>query len=161
MILNCNLPRFTLTQPWSLQVCRAFYEIVSTNISIQYAIELEIAGMIDGPVDSPGAVGKRLSRLKLYQERWRKLSYTGIHSVRAPKGHVWELASGVLAQGTSSINEQTGRKGVSELFFSKQPSDARGEMKRKEWAFDDYEFSVRDFTMDPSQDLLVLMRVAS
>lgn len=74
-----------------------------------------------------------------------------------PKGNVWELASGVLAQGTSSRDVQSGRISVPKLFFSKLPNDARGELKRREWTFGGYDFPIRDFTMDPPQDLLVLM----
>lgn len=86
------------------------------------------------------------------------MDYVKRQTVRAVKGNIWELATGVLAQGISADSlgfTQETRK----LLFTKLPSVARGELKTKEWTHNDYEFSIRDFTLDATQDLLVLLRV--
>lgn len=113
--------------------------------------------MEDGPPypRCPYTADERLDRLRRYQSGWKRAKHAKVQTVRAVKGSIWELASGVLAQGISTgVLDSDVRK----LFFTKLPSVARGESKTKEWTHDDYDFSIRDFTLDGTQDLLVLLR---
>lgn len=65
------------------------------------------------------------------------------------EGPLWELCGGVLAQSD-------GRR---DLDFWQLPSTIRG-IPAKEWGVD-VDFDIADFTLDPSQDLLVAVDVQS
>lgn len=60
----------------------------------------------------------------------------------------WELINGVLAFGV-------GRR----LRCIQLPSALR-DIPEKEWFIEDIGFTLRDFTMDPAQDLLVILETA-
>ena len=60
-------------------------------------------------------------------------------------GGVWELYGGVLAQ---AIDDST-------LSFTQLPSEIRG-IPSKSWVVKSLPGPIRDFVMDPSQDLLVI-----
>ena len=62
-------------------------------------------------------------------------------------GGLWELYGGVLAQSTE---EGT-------LTFIQLPSDLRS-IEEEVWTLGNFGLVVRDFGMDPSQDLLVLIQ---
>ena len=67
------------------------------DINVRYHVELGVAGMVDGPAQTSMSINERLSRLKLYQSRWRKLSYTRRDTVYFPANSRYEFASGVIA----------------------------------------------------------------
>ncbi|KAL5478455.1 hypothetical protein ACEPAI_2639 [Sanghuangporus weigelae] len=142
----------------------AFNEIVTTHLAVQYHIELGISGMVDGPPIpyAPFSTDERLRRLRVYQSRWKHFDFKRAQTVRKVTGSVWELASGVLAQGVStSVAEHIGRTAVRKLLFTRLPSSARVESRTREWTHEYPDFAIRDFTMDPTQDLLVLLRESS
>ena len=153
-------------QLYDLQVCSTLAAIIEEHTSIKYHVELGIAGMVDG--SAPLSSATRLARLRLYQSRWKRLAPTRTQSVRSTRGGIWELAGGILAQGVKGTSPTTNNNTthdsnfrdteVRKLLFTRLPSAARAERKTMEWAHDDYEFPIRDFTFDPSQDLLVLIR---
>ncbi|KAF7985318.1 hypothetical protein HWV62_6503 [Athelia sp. TMB] len=115
--------------------------------ALRYTIELGVSGTEDGP--SGGLKpGDRLQRLLDYQKAWSDLKWTGDKTIpMGPGAGVWELAGGVLGQAI-------GRR--SSLRFTQLPSNYRG-IQEKCWVVDTKSFDLRDFTMDPSQDLLVLV----
>lgn len=100
--------------------------------------------MEDGP---PGefSAPDRLARLKLRQAAWDCLKWTNDRRIDMLVGQVWELYGGVLAQSTPDRV----------IFFRQLPSHYRG-IEEKTWTVDASEFNMRDFSMDPSQDLLVV-----
>lgn len=132
------------------QVCRGLNEIVTGASSLQYKIELAIAGLEDNlehPLDRP--TKRRL--LRAYQNAWsrvRSLSARESNTVvaRLEDGPAWELAGGVLGQSV----------GTTTLRFRQAASKFRG-VQEKAWDVD-YGFNIRDFTMDPGQDLLAALR---
>ena len=63
---------------------------------------------------------------------------------------VWELAGGVLAHGLPSEDVPRG------LAFVELPSVALN-MPGRTWQHNDLGVPIRDFTMDPSQDLIVVI----
>lgn len=63
------------------------------------------------------------------------------------KGGVWELYGGVLAQAFS---------GHRKLGFTQLPSVIRG-IEEKQWVIEDVGVKIRDFGMDPAQDLLIVL----
>ena len=130
--------------------------IVKGDINVRYHVELGVAGMVDGPARSSMSVYERLSRLKLYLSRWRRFSYTRQTSIYSHRS-VWEISSGIIAQGIPFFDEVLGINRVGEFFFSELPGDARGHPRGKDWVLQGYDFPIRDFTIDPTQDLLAIM----
>lgn len=100
--------------------------------------------MDDGP---PGrfSPSSRLERLRRHQYAWDTLKWTTDTKFDMMTGHVWELYGGVLAQA------EEGRR----LSFRQLPSSHRG-IEEKSWLVDISDIDLRDFSMDPSQDLLVI-----
>lgn len=103
--------------------------------------------MEDGPSSLFSAADK-LEKLKKRQAAWNELKWTEDKSVDSSTGHLWELYGGVLAQ--ASANHRS-------ISFRQLPSNHRG-IEEKTWTVDVSDLAVRDFTMDPSQDLLVIAR---
>ena len=115
---------------------------------MQYIIELAAAGQVNGPKASVTSSASRLEALKKHQSSWDNLKWSRELRIPMKDGDVWELYGGVLAQGT--------REGA--LTFTQLPSDLRS-IEEKNWTLgrSDLGVVVRDFGMDPSQDLLVLI----
>ncbi|OJT10824.1 hypothetical protein TRAPUB_12693 [Trametes pubescens] len=118
---------------------------MDSDVRAQYKIELAAAGMEDGP-PSTLTSAERLRVLKAHQEAWDKLAWTSREEVPMHQGGVWELYGGVLAQGDGSRT----------LAFKQLPSAIRG-IEEREWRIEDVGVNIRDFGMDPAQDLLVVI----
>lgn len=101
--------------------------------------------MENGPSSSLNAAEK-LERLKKRQAAWDELKWSEDKNVDMSTGTVWELYGGVLAQ--ASEDRRT-------FSFRQLPSHHRG-IEERTWTVDVSNSNVRDFTMDPSQDLLVI-----
>jgi hypothetical protein len=127
-------------------VCRLFRTAVQENASCQYAIELAVSGVQNGP---PSAIGHadRLIMLRNSQAAWHTLQWTSLKDVRMLQGSLYELCGGVLVQSTHS-----GGRG---LVFRRLPSHYRN-IEEHVWSLD-LDSTLRDFTLDPAQDLLVLI----
>jgi hypothetical protein len=102
--------------------------------------------MEDGP---PGGLlpAQRLEKLREYQTAWRDLRISSKETVSMLRGQVWELYGGVFAQGLPT------HRGIR---FWQLPGEIRG-VEKKEWEHEDLGLNIRDFGMDPAQDLLVLL----
>ena len=103
--------------------------------------------MDDGP---PSSVNKadRLKLLRAHQTAWKNLTWTKKSVVPYnPTEIPWRCLGGVLG---SAYNRS--------LRFIQVPSVFRG-IEEKEWTVEDIGFRVGNFTMDPSQDLLVALEV--
>ena len=115
---------------------------------MQYAIELAAAGQVNGPETSGSSSSSRLEALKKHQSSWDNLKWSRELRIPMEDGSLWELYGGVLAQSTV---EGT-------LTFMQLPSDLRS-IEEKVWTLGPkLGLVVRDFGMDPSQDLLVLIQ---
>ncbi|KAG0704338.1 hypothetical protein DFH29DRAFT_801932 [Suillus ampliporus] len=125
------------------EVCSFFRSIVEEN-SAQYDIELAVSGMMDGP-PSPLTASERLALLKERNVAWESLRWVESKDIQMMQGDIWELYGGVFAQSSTP----------DVLHFRQLPSKYRN-IEEKLWhvALD---IQVRDFTMDPAQDLLVLI----
>jgi hypothetical protein len=121
--------------------------LIDETTQVQYTIELAIAGAVNGPASGLSIVD-RLKRLRKHQEAWDTMTWTQDSFIKMTRGQVWELYGGVLAQGRPK----------SSFMFWQLPSTSRG-TETKHWSvhLDDSEIKVRDFTIDPSQDLLVIV----
>lgn len=128
----------------SHQVCRLFHDLIDAAAVLQYKTELAVAGMEDGPSSDLSTVD-RLTKLKAYQDAWSCLRFDSQKIVPMLRGEVWELYGGVLAQA----------RGPKILNFRQLPSVIRG-IDEREWTTE-LGFIIRDFGMDPSQELLVVI----
>ncbi|KAJ7129730.1 hypothetical protein C8R44DRAFT_777518 [Mycena epipterygia] len=125
------------------QVCRQFRHILQQSSALQYKIQLELAGLRDGQFIAGSGSAVRLDMLTAYQAAWASFEWTSTSTVEMA-GNLWELVSNVLA--TYSAN-----KGFS---FNRIPSASR-HVSPAEWAIANVPFTVTDFSMDLSQDLLL------
>ncbi|KDQ64393.1 hypothetical protein JAAARDRAFT_28021 [Jaapia argillacea MUCL 33604] len=131
------------------QSCRFLKSLIEENLSLQYKIELSVAGMEDGR-NCTLSVAERLSRLKRLQQSWLELRWSEEQTLVKSSRRVWEIAGGVWGC-------TTGPRG---LFFAQLPSVLRG-ISSREWSIQDVGFTIRDFTIDPSQDLLVILELSN
>jgi hypothetical protein len=128
--------------------------VVEGTVELKYKIELFMANMDDGP---PSSISKadRLKLLRAHQTAWKNLTWTKKSVVSDNPNATdheddevpWKCLGGVLGQASSRS-----------LHFIRVPSVFRG-IEEKEWTVEDIGFRVGDFTMDPSQDLLVALEV--
>ncbi|TFK42125.1 hypothetical protein BDQ12DRAFT_599035 [Crucibulum laeve] len=132
---------------------RFFKHLVDNTSSLQYIIELAASGQVDGPIDKSINVFSRLQALKKQQEAWHTGQWRQESDPDAlNQGGLWELYGGVLAQ---VAHDQS-------ITFHQLPSHVRG-IEKRHWTIEPntFEFTVRDFGIDPSQDLLVLIEPPS
>lgn len=121
-------------------------DLVDQTPTLQYTINLAVAGQESScaGVDSPAAL---LDALKRHQNAWDELKWSRQLRLPMRSGGLWELYGGVLAQS----DEEGG------IFFYRLPSDLRS-IEEKQWSLGpSFPCPVRDFAMDPSQDLLLLI----
>jgi len=155
------LVNILLNLPWkSISVAQSvnqrFCTLVREHKVIRYAIELGCAGMVDGPIDIQigSTVEERLEKLYQYQSSWRRFTSKRRQVIQLPQGPIWELAGGVLAQGIAST---PGSFDVHKIVFTRLARDARGPMAEEQWEYESQGLEIKDFTMDPSQDLAVFV----
>lgn len=125
-----------------------FNSMINDSTELQYKIELAIAGMEDGP-SSILLHADRLQRLRDREAAWHRLQWTSDKIIPMQPGGVWELYGGVLAQAKSRDT----------LSFTRLPSEVRG-IEEKHWELN-LPVLVRDFGMEPSLDLLVVIEQLS
>lgn len=115
---------------------------------MQYIIELAASGQRDNSLyESEDSSKEKLEKLRKHQEAWKELQWSRNFTIPMSTGGLWELYGGVLAQNTDQ----------GEIQFYQLPSDLRG-IEEKRWTLPgDFGFTIRDFGMDPRQDLLVLV----
>ena len=100
--------------------------------------------MVNGGDHSEIQLADRVERAERYVKAWRALEFS--EETQIPfGGNLWEIARGVVACTTSA--------GSGEISFTQLPSPLR-DIERKTWRLT-LEHVPRDFTIDPSQDLLV------
>jgi hypothetical protein len=98
--------------------------------------------MVDGP---PGrlSLSERLKLLRNYETSWKNLDWNEHTSIPVPDGSLWELYGNVWAHS----------RGEKEIVCVQLPSRLRG-ISMRQWTLG-FDFTLRDFGIDPSQDLLV------
>ena len=130
----------------SYQVSRLFRDLISGTASLQYIIELAAAGQRDEPLCKMSST-KRLEMLRHHQTSWKDMKWTRDYRIPMEAAGVWELYGGVLGQSTHS----------GALRFHQLPSDLRS-IDEKTWSVGPFnDIPMRDFGMDPSEDLLVII----
>jgi hypothetical protein len=117
-------------------------------VILEYQLELAVAGMHD--VEGQDlAVADRLAQLKTVQDGWSNLRFRQRRQIPFNPERVWEMFGGVLAQGIPGPT-------VCGLAFTELPS-AVNRASGHTWKHRDLGVDIRDFAMDPAQDLLVLI----
>jgi hypothetical protein len=135
------------------QVCKVLNEIVVKSALLLYKIELVANGMIDGPRGIKGmeTASSRLEALRAYAYAWDTLQprkKTNI-SGGSRDSSLYELWGGVWAHAKSSACHP--------LKAVRLPSVVRG-VELETWSVDLPDLGrLKDFGMDPRQDLLVLI----
>ncbi|KAI6162075.1 hypothetical protein EDD17DRAFT_1776906 [Pisolithus thermaeus] len=94
----------------------------------------------------PSIFSHKLAALRRYQDAWGTLQWTNTKDIPMLRGNVWELYGGVLA--LSDLNRT--------IRFRRLPSQIR-EIEEHVWSVSTFDMDLRDFTIDPAQDLLVLI----
>ncbi|KAF5389634.1 hypothetical protein D9757_004154 [Collybiopsis confluens] len=137
-LLRCNL------------VCRRLRRIVFDSSALQYKIELSRCRM--KPISSV-AEPSFSSRLKLLRDReskWRTLNPMSRNKLKlAHSGTVYEFSGGLYGTG----KETDRRTGL--ITFYDLPSVECGQQRNRTYFYPD--IHIVDFTMDVSQDLLILV----
>ncbi|KAK7694783.1 hypothetical protein QCA50_001971 [Cerrena zonata] len=126
-------------------LCRFFNDIITEAATLQYKVELVLSGMEDGPRGGMVAA-ERLQCLREHQSAWGELRFSQSHMIEKENGSTWELYGNVLAQG----------KNHRSIAFYQLPSAIRG-IEAKSWEVQNLDTDVRDFGMDPAEDLLVFV----
>ncbi|KAF8474315.1 hypothetical protein JB92DRAFT_3134718 [Gautieria morchelliformis] len=113
-------------------------------------MELSVAGVEDARTDSRRSIPERLAQLKTIEQGWANLHFRQKHTLHWPQGHLWELYGGVLARGVEISATTRG------LAFMRLPSAAEGSPAHT-WEHVDIGVNIRDFAIDPAQDLAVVI----
>ncbi|KAF5355886.1 hypothetical protein D9756_004103 [Leucocoprinus leucothites] len=141
----CNLDLRSLLK--CKGVCKKLKERVEHAKSIQYIMELDICGQEMNP-NNDWSVADSFKSLRQYQSAWEQLEgpseSTSPIVVPMKNGGLWELYGGVLAQ-----SDEDGR-----FYFMRLPSTIR-HIKQETWEIIPDIPDIRDFGMDPGQNLLV------
>ncbi|KAI9059862.1 hypothetical protein FKP32DRAFT_1595876 [Trametes sanguinea] len=130
-------------------VCRYLRDIIQKSVQLQYNIELEADGLVDG-IGCPLTIAERYALLLQRRRRWRHLRWSQIVPISAPgRCQAYELVDGVFASSAA-----TGFIASPHLSFTWLPTE-REPARTIEWA--DVGLRVRDFAIDPSQDLMAIV----
>ncbi|KAG7441677.1 uncharacterized protein BT62DRAFT_955490 [Guyanagaster necrorhizus] len=150
-----SLPPEILTQCmeyldyWSLlqctKVCRAFKNVVNGSLALQYKTELAMDSMEDGE-SSHLLNAERLERLRELRRAWANLDWKEFTSIPfSGECSAYELVAGVF------VKMFLGR----DFSSTRLPSSTRPTVHQV--VFPDQDMLVKDFAMDPSQDLLAML----
>ncbi|KAG8213112.1 hypothetical protein J3R82DRAFT_11510 [Butyriboletus roseoflavus] len=130
-----------------MQVCKLFYSIISGSTYFRYKIELFASYMKDNEHSSMDTVN-RLNLLREHNRVWNDMEWASYGSIPMCDGNSWEFSGGILAQSTSE----------NQIFLVQLPCKLKGIAERR-WSVP-FDFRIRDFTLDNSQDLIVLLELA-
>ena len=118
-------------------------------MQLQYKIELEAEGLVDG-VGCPLPVAERYKLLMERRKRWRYLAWWQATTFPAPAScQAYELVDGVFA---SSRSMPLGASRHISFTRLPAPSEPARTTERE-----DLGVPIRDFAIDPSQDLVALV----
>ncbi|KAJ3815215.1 hypothetical protein F5876DRAFT_31237, partial [Lentinula aff. lateritia] len=136
-LLQCNL------------VCKCLRRIINESSALQFTIELARCRMKPAPT-SKLPISSCLRILRDRENAWRTFNPKSQHKLKLNhSGTVYEFAGGVYGTG-KEIDRRTAY-----ITFYDLPSVTSGAQRSITHTFTDV--NVIDFTMDPAQDLLVLV----
>lgn len=138
-----------------MQTCHALRDAIMRFPALLYSYELGVTGFEEIPrCQLPKAT--KLATLRQYQSNWASLHHLRFderNSTRIPihAGPAWELSGGVIAQS----------RGPDKIEFVQLPSKTRGVLYKTWIATMPENVKKRDFTIDPGQDLVVVVEDSS
>lgn len=126
---------------------------------LQYKLALAANGMIDGPSSIGLTASERLSLLHERRLSWRQLTLGSPDaSIHLPRQHGGsEFAGGYFGRCFTAYSPEDVANGQPDLTLVTLPSRSPPVQTKIE-AYN-FGFRIRDFVLDPSQDLLVLLEV--
>jgi hypothetical protein len=132
------------------KACKQLHALVTNSLALQYRIELASDGLMSGqPGGSASTTAARMEILLERRAAWRALRPNRCASVvLAGHCHAYELVGGLFAKAIEEFG--AARK----LVASWLPGNGRGERRL---VVDDLGVRIKDFALDPSQDLIVLL----
>ncbi|KAJ8475000.1 hypothetical protein ONZ51_g6826 [Trametes cubensis] len=130
-------------------ICKDLEAAIKDSLQLQYKIELEAEGLVDG-VGCPLPVAERYKLLMERRKRWRYLAWWQATTFPAPAScQAYELVDGVFA---SSRSMPLGASRHISFTRLPAPSEPARTTERE-----DLGVPIRDFAIDPSQDLVALV----
>ncbi|KAI0643365.1 hypothetical protein C8Q79DRAFT_978518 [Trametes meyenii] len=130
-------------------VCKSLRDTIQDSLQLQYNIELGADGLVDGS-GCPMTVAERYALLMDRRRRWRELDWKQVESFKAPGWvQAYELVDGMFATSMG-----IGLSGSEHLQLTWLPT-RNGPLRTVE--VKDLGITVRDFAIDPSQDLIALV----
>lgn len=136
------------------QTCRRLAALVRDTLALQHSIELDAAGLVDGP-PGPLSTVQRMRMVLQRQAMWRTLQWTRLDSVPYETDNclTYELYGRVFGQGKGDKGGATTKY----IKMTELPSSYLEAPRRYIIDEDLLGIPVWDFTVDPVQDLLVLI----
>lgn len=153
--------------------------LISDSSKLQYTISLSKHRLLDVlPSYQNPPYATRLKILREREQAWRNLQWKGRHILQLPPtGSVYEFVGGIYGNGREDENRVTASISFLELPTCASGSDVgcdygcgwRGDRKGvkpvsgsalRTWTHAMGDVAIIDFTMDPSQNLLVLVALA-
>ncbi|EKM77357.1 hypothetical protein AGABI1DRAFT_130443 [Agaricus bisporus var. burnettii JB137-S8] len=154
-ILACLDPHSLLA---AAAASRLLARIVAASSRLQYTLSLAKHRLLDiSPSAHHPPYATRLGLLRDREQAWSDLRWKARHTLRLPPtGSVYEFVGGIYGNGREDDNRVTDSISFLELpTASCDPTRAL-----RTWTHATNDVTIIDFTMDPSQDLLVLVAVA-
>ncbi|TDL21249.1 hypothetical protein BD410DRAFT_310039 [Rickenella mellea] len=94
--------------------------LIRDEKTLQYSMELSIAGMEDGPENAPFSVEDRMARLKDYVSAWEGLRCQSEETLTVRNPSLWAVTGGLVSYAEFSAQKKT-----TKMVFRKLPSRTR------------------------------------
>ncbi|KIY64642.1 hypothetical protein CYLTODRAFT_425006 [Cylindrobasidium torrendii FP15055 ss-10] len=135
-------------------VNKQVYSIIQESSRLQYILDLARFRMVAN-YESKTPYVKRLEALRKREAAWRTLTWQRRHRLLLPAvASIYEFVGGIYGNGRDH-DRQDPIPGIS--FFQLPYGGLDEQPTYKMWSFPFPDLDIRDFTIDPSQDLLVLI----
>lgn len=142
----------------AIQVAKHFRKVIVESSRLQYIIELARHCAVSLlPSASSVPFSTRLKRIRERERGWKYLDWKRKHTLKLPPtGSVYEFVGGLYANGRENLSRIT-----ASISFLELPSTGHEpDTPLQTWTHAMEDINIIDFTMDPSQDLLVLVALA-
>jgi hypothetical protein len=151
-------PTHRAPRPSQPQASRLLARIVAASSRLQYTLALAKHRLLDiHPAAQHPPYAARLRLLTDRESAWSSLRWKARHTLKLPPtGSVYEFVGGIYGNGREDDNRITAS--ISFLELPTASSDPARPLRT--WTHPMGDVTIIDFTMDPSQDLLVLVAVA-
>ncbi|KAF9788641.1 hypothetical protein BJ322DRAFT_1002665 [Thelephora terrestris] len=143
----------------STMTCKLIRNTVQKSAFLSYTIDLAYH-QLQATQASTVPYAARKQRLLMSQRRWNSLDWTAMHKVECPHtAYMYDFVNGIYAIGQNAANDRRFSENVT--FYRLPPySTLQASVEEGEsWTYA-FGMTILDFTMDPEQDLLVLMALA-